>query len=105
MAADETTKPPPTEFREHEAFDYSAFACPRCGATISGEHYGPCDSCRTELRASQKGEATGEASFKSPVSFAGRGGTRVRGWSSSRFPKKGYAFATWVPTLVNGPPT
>ena len=27
------------------------FACPRCAQTVDGRFYGPCDSCRDELRA------------------------------------------------------
>jgi hypothetical protein len=27
------------------------FACPRCHTEVVEEFYGPCDSCRTELRA------------------------------------------------------
>ena len=25
--------------------------CPRCGAAASARFYGPCDSCRTQMRA------------------------------------------------------
>ena len=32
-------------------------ACPRCGVTAELEFYGPCDSCRGELRATVAGEA------------------------------------------------
>lgn len=27
------------------------FTCPRCATEVTEEHYGPCVSCRTELRA------------------------------------------------------
>lgn len=27
------------------------FACPRCSADVVDEFYGPCDTCRTQLRA------------------------------------------------------
>ncbi len=27
------------------------FTCPRCGAGVADEFYGPCESCRTQLRA------------------------------------------------------
>ena len=27
------------------------FLCPRCDATVDERFYGPCQSCRTELRA------------------------------------------------------
>jgi hypothetical protein len=33
------------------------FACPRCGSTTTARFYGPCDGCRTDLRASLGGEA------------------------------------------------
>jgi len=31
--------------------DLLTFACPRCSAQVSERLYGPCDSCRNELRA------------------------------------------------------
>ena len=31
--------------------------CPRCGGEIDGPYYGPCATCRDQLRASQGGEA------------------------------------------------
>ena len=33
------------------------FDCPRCGAAADEELYGPCDPCRTDLRARFAGEA------------------------------------------------
>ena len=33
------------------------FRCPRCGHDASEEHYGPCSSCRGELRISQRLDA------------------------------------------------
>ena len=30
--------------------------CPRCGATSTARFYGPCDTCRTDLRAKFMGE-------------------------------------------------
>ena len=33
------------------------FDCPRCGTAADLELYGPCDGCRTELRARYTGEA------------------------------------------------
>jgi hypothetical protein len=27
------------------------FTCPRCGEVVTARFYGPCESCRTELRA------------------------------------------------------
>lgn len=33
------------------------FACPRCQADVSEPWYGPCTSCRGELRATVGGEA------------------------------------------------
>jgi hypothetical protein len=32
-------------------------ACPRCGADVSERFYGPCASCREELRARVRGQA------------------------------------------------
>lgn len=54
-------KPEPTVFPERaQAFDLSAYPCPRCQKTMSAESYGPCSSCVAELQASQQGEASGE---------------------------------------------
>lgn len=39
---------PPTDLVE--------ISCPRCSATVSERLYGPCSSCRDELRASMGGE-------------------------------------------------
>ena len=37
--------------------DGDSFVCPRCGASVADERfYGPCRSCRTELRAKFVGE-------------------------------------------------
>lgn len=33
-----------------------SFTCPRCAATVDERFYGPCHSCRTELRAKYLGE-------------------------------------------------
>lgn len=33
-----------------------SFECPRCHATVSAEFYGPCETCRGELRARFAGE-------------------------------------------------
>jgi hypothetical protein len=33
------------------------FDCPRCGSSVSAAFYGPCDACRTDLRATMAGEA------------------------------------------------
>lgn len=33
------------------------FRCPRCDQTVDADYYGPCDSCRAELRATIRGEA------------------------------------------------
>jgi len=32
-----------------------AFTCPRCGASVLSQFYGPCSSCRTQLLAAQRG--------------------------------------------------
>lgn len=31
--------------------DVPGFACPRCGRSVNERFYGPCESCRSELRA------------------------------------------------------
>ena len=31
--------------------DVDAFTCPRCARTVTEPFYGPCEACRTELRA------------------------------------------------------
>ena len=36
--------------------DVNVFACPRCGSDVTENFYGPCQSCRTELRAKYLGE-------------------------------------------------
>lgn len=36
--------------------DPVSFACPRCGATVGERFYGPCQSCRSDLRAKYLGE-------------------------------------------------
>lgn len=33
-----------------------SFVCPRCSAAVSDAFYGPCNGCRTELRAKYLGE-------------------------------------------------
>lgn len=33
------------------------FDCPRCGAHLDDELYGPCPTCRADLRAAYAGEA------------------------------------------------
>ncbi|MDO8363308.1 MAG: hypothetical protein Q7V88_10470 [Actinomycetota bacterium] len=33
------------------SIDETTVTCPRCGAEASERFYGPCTSCRTELRA------------------------------------------------------
>lgn len=33
------------------------FACPRCSAAVEERFYGPCSSCRTELRSLYAAEA------------------------------------------------
>ena len=35
----------------------SMFTCPRCKQEVSERFYGPCTSCRTQLRAALGGEA------------------------------------------------
>jgi hypothetical protein len=36
--------------------DVATFVCPRCGSTVGERFYGPCESCRGELRAKFIGE-------------------------------------------------
>jgi len=31
--------------------DETSFICPRCRQTVTARFYGPCDTCRTDLRA------------------------------------------------------
>ncbi len=33
-----------------------SFTCPRCASAVDEQFYGPCTSCRTELRAKFLGE-------------------------------------------------
>lgn len=35
----------------------NTFVCPRCKNTVSARFYGPCDECRTQLRAVLGGSA------------------------------------------------
>ena len=37
--------------------DLARIACPRCGTDVQERFYGPCGSCRAELRARLGGEA------------------------------------------------
>ncbi len=37
--------------------DAEPFTCPRCEKTVSARFYGPCDACRTDMRANIRGEA------------------------------------------------
>ncbi|MEX1218529.1 MAG: hypothetical protein WEA11_08435 [Acidimicrobiales bacterium] len=34
-----------------------AFVCPRCGLNVSSRFFGPCDDCRSTMRATVGGEA------------------------------------------------
>jgi len=34
-----------------------SFVCPRCHKTVAARFYGPCDECRTDLRANIRSEA------------------------------------------------
>ncbi|MEY2553132.1 MAG: hypothetical protein QOC57_992 [Ilumatobacteraceae bacterium] len=36
--------------------DLASFTCPRCRGAVSQRFYGPCESCRGELRAKYLGE-------------------------------------------------
>jgi hypothetical protein len=55
-----TGKPPKTVFPEPMQFDLNSYRCPRCQTTMAAESYGPCQNCVAELKATQRGEATGE---------------------------------------------
>ena len=33
------------------------FVCPRCHKTVAARFYGPCDECRTDMRASVRADA------------------------------------------------
>ncbi len=49
------------------SIDLGDFACPRCGGATSATYYGPCQSCRDELRAvMQTAQADGEAPAYEP---------------------------------------
>lgn len=37
--------------------DVLDFACPRCAIPVNERFYGPCSSCREQLRATMAGEA------------------------------------------------
>jgi hypothetical protein len=44
------------------------FDCPRCGTATTGGYYGPCSSCRADLRATVSGTARAvEASAFEPA--------------------------------------
>jgi hypothetical protein len=36
--------------------DLASFTCPRCSGAVAQRFYGPCESCRGELRAKYLGE-------------------------------------------------
>ena len=40
--------------------------CPRCGTAVEVDFYGPCEGCRTELRATLRGVAreVGDTAFE-----------------------------------------
>jgi hypothetical protein len=33
------------------------FDCPRCATPVAEQHYGPCEACRVELRATYGGDS------------------------------------------------
>ncbi len=43
--------------RMREGGQVDPFTCPRCRLTVAEDFYGPCTSCRAELRATLGGEA------------------------------------------------
>lgn len=34
-----------------------SYDCPRCARAVTEQYYGPCDACRTDLRATLGGDA------------------------------------------------
>jgi hypothetical protein len=55
MSDTDAKKLEPVVFPERlQAFDLSAFPCPRCQKTFSAESYGPCPDCVAELQATQR---------------------------------------------------
>ena len=46
-----------TSMTDRDDFDLTSFPCPRCGATVGGDYYGPCADCRLQLGAAYSGEA------------------------------------------------
>ena len=40
-----------------DALEPLTYTCPRCRLTVAARFYGPCESCRDELRARFAGEA------------------------------------------------
>jgi uncharacterized protein CbrC (UPF0167 family) len=46
-------QPVDTDRRDDQLLEVT---CPRCGQAVSVRYYGPCESCRGELRASLGGE-------------------------------------------------
>ncbi|MGB3412110.1 MAG: hypothetical protein WBA45_13045 [Microthrixaceae bacterium] len=62
-----STNAPDHRAPDHRAPDHDAagtdvpegpteFICPRCRLTVTEEYYGPCQSCRTTLRATLGGD-------------------------------------------------
>jgi hypothetical protein len=45
-----------------EAAAVLSFACPRCAAEVSEDYYGPCTTCRHDLRATQGSDPAGTSS-------------------------------------------
>jgi hypothetical protein len=43
--------------RRRGTIDGVTFDCPRCGTAVDIDLYGPCDTCRSDLRARFAGEA------------------------------------------------
>jgi len=37
----------------------ASFTCPRCQSEVQEEFYGPCAACRSQLRATVRGERSG----------------------------------------------
>ncbi len=49
-----TDDPSPT--LDLTAINLGNFPCPRCAETVSARFYGPCDTCRADLRSTMAGD-------------------------------------------------
>ena len=51
----------PVALWEDSGVSELTFECPRCGVAATETYYGPCRSCRTQLRATLRGDAVESA--------------------------------------------